>query len=46
MIATTAACQTKEQHVAMVGIRSIDEGEQKWLDKGTIHCMTMDVVKE
>ena len=46
MVATTAACQTKEEHVAMVGIRSIDEGEQKWLDKGTINYMTMDAVKE
>jgi len=46
MIATTAACQTRQEHVAMVGIRSIDEGEQKLLDEGNIHCMTMDVVRE
>jgi arginase len=46
MIATTAACQTRKEHVAMVGIRSIDEGEQKLLDEGNIHCMTMDVVRK
>ena len=46
MIATTAACQTRQEHVAMVGVRAIDKGEQKWLDEGTIHCMTMDDVRE
>ena len=46
MLETTAPCRISEEHVAMVGTRSIDEGEQKWLDEGTIHCMTMDVVKE
>ena len=46
MIATTADCQTRKEHVAMVGIRSIDEGEQKLLDEGNIHCMTMDVVRK
>jgi len=46
MLATTATCQTKEEHVAMVGIRSMDEGEKNWIDEGNIHCMTMDVVKK
>jgi len=46
MLETTAPCRISEEHVAMVGTRSIDEGEQKWLDEGIIHCMTMDVVKE
>ena len=46
MLETTAPCRTSEEHVAMVGTRSIDEGEQKWLDEGTINCMTMDVVIE
>ena len=45
MLATTATCQTKEEHVAMVGIRSADKGEQKWIDEGNIHCMTMDEVR-
>ena len=46
MVATTAACQTRQEHVAMVGIRSVDEGEQKLLDEDNIHCMTMDVVRK
>ena len=46
MLETTAPCRISEEHVAMVGTRSIDEDEQKWLDEGTIQCMTMDVVKE
>jgi arginase len=41
MLEATSDCQTREEHVAMVGIRSIDEGEQNWLDNGTIDCMTM-----
>jgi arginase len=46
MLQTTNACQTLDAHVAMVGVRSADEGEQRWLDEGKIHCMTMDVVRE
>ncbi len=46
MLATTKSCNTLEEHVAMVGIRDIDSGEQKWLDKGTIHCMNMEIVTE
>ena len=30
----------------MIGIRAADEGEQRWLDEGKIHCMTMDTVRE
>ena len=46
MLATTATCQTRQEHVAMVGVRDIDPGEQMWLDEGTINCMTMDEVRE
>ena len=46
MCDATSACQTREEHVAMVGVRDIDEGEQHWLDEGKIHCMTMDAVRE
>ena len=46
MLATTATCQTRPKHVAMVGVRDIDPGEQMWLDEGTINCMTMDEVRE
>lgn len=46
MLQTTNACQTLDAHVAMVGVRSADAGEQRWLDEGKIHCMTMDVVRE
>ena len=46
MIKMTKLCQTREEHVAMVGIRSIDAGEQQWLDEGVINCLTMDMVNE
>jgi len=46
MLATTAACQTQQEHVAMVGVREIDPGEQAWLNEGKINCMTMDEVRE
>ena len=45
MLATTAACQTQQEHVAMVGVREIDPGEQAWLDEGKINCMTMEDVR-
>lgn len=46
MLQATTECQTREEHVAMVGVRSIDEGEQRWLDEGTIHCLKMVDVYE
>jgi len=46
MCTATAECRTREEHVAMVGVRDIDDGEQLWLDEGRIHCMTMDTVHE
>ena len=46
MLGATSASQTRDEHVAMVGIRSIDEGEQQWLNDGRIRCMTMDAVHE
>ena len=46
MCRATSACQTRDEHVAMVGVRDIDDGEQIWLDEGKIHCMTMDEVHE
>jgi arginase len=46
MCRATSACQTRQEHVAMVGVRDIDLGEQRWLDEGKIHCMTMDTVRE
>lgn len=46
LLTATTDCQTQEDHVAMVGVRSIDEGEQKWLDEGKINCMTMDDVHQ
>ena len=46
MVKTTESCQTRDEHVAMIGIRAADEGEQRWLDEGKIHCMTMDTVRE
>ena len=46
MCDATSACQTRDEHVAMVGVRDIDVGEQHWLDEGRIHCMTMDAVRE
>ena len=46
MLQTTSTCQTKQEHVAMLGVRDIDEGEQKWLDEGVIRCFTMDIVRE
>jgi arginase len=44
MLETTSACQTQEAHVAMVGTRDIDAGEQRRIDEGNITCMTMDMV--
>jgi arginase len=44
MLQTTHECQTREEQVAMVGIRTLDSGEQKWLDEGKIHCMQMEDV--
>tara|TARA_X000000368_G_scaffold390855_1_gene354400 strand:- start:817 stop:1710 length:894 start_codon:yes stop_codon:yes gene_type:complete len=44
MLETTKLCKTLEDHVAMVGIRDADPGEQRWIDEGTINCMTMDTV--
>jgi len=44
MLAATKDANIHEAHVAMVGVRSIDDGEQKWLDEGNIKCMTMDDV--
>ena len=46
MLATTATCQTRQEHVAMVGVREIDPGEQNWLNEGKINCMAMDEVRE
>ena len=46
MRATTRDCQTRQEHVAMVGIRSIDDGEQRWLDEGNINYMTMGDIQE
>ena len=46
MCTATAECRPREEHVAMVGVRDIDDGEQLWLDEGRIHCMTMDAVCE
>jgi len=46
MCETTSACKTREEHVAMVGVRDIDEGEQRWLDEGKIKCMKMKDVHE
>ena len=47
MLATTTTCQTRQEHVAMVGVRGdIDAGEQMWLDEGKINCMAMDEVRE
>ncbi len=46
MLAATSESQTLDEHVAMVGIRSIDEGEQQRLNDGSINCMTMDAVHE
>ena len=43
---TTSVCKTQEEHVAMVGVRDIDDGEQRWLDEGNIKCMTMQDVHE
>jgi len=45
MLATTATCQTRQEHVAMVGVREIDPGEQNWLNEGKINCMTMEDVR-
>ena len=46
MLATTATCQTRQEHVAMVGVRATDVGEQNWLDEGNINCMKMDEVRK
>ncbi|HIA13172.1 MAG TPA: hypothetical protein EYO40_01445 [Phycisphaerales bacterium] len=46
MLRAANACQTKEKHVAMIGTRDIDAGEQKWIDEGVITCMTMGYVNE
>ncbi|MDP7009172.1 MAG: arginase family protein [Phycisphaerales bacterium] len=46
MLEVTQSCQMQDAHVAMVGIRSIDAGEQAWLDEGNINCMTMDMVRD
>ena len=34
MLEATAACQTQEAHVAMVGTRAIDAGEQRRIERG------------
>jgi arginase len=46
MRGATSECQTREEHVAMVGVRDIDEGEQLWLDEGKIKCMKMSDIHE
>ena len=46
MLVATSECRTRDEHVAMVGVRDIDPGEQRWLDEGKIHCVTMDEVHE
>ena len=46
MLEATKSCQTSDAHVAMVGIRAIDDAEQAWLDEGVIQCMKMDAVHE
>jgi len=46
MCETTCACQTRKEHVAMVGVRDIDEGEQQRLDAWNLHCMKMDEVRK
>ena len=46
MCNAASACLTKDNQVAMVGIREIDAGEQQWLDEGNITCHTMEYVAE
>jgi arginase len=46
MVHATQDCKTIDTHVAMVGVRSIDSGEQRWLDEGNINCMKMSQVRD
>ncbi len=46
MLAATKEVNISDFHVAMVGVRSVDESEKKWLDEGRISCMTMDHVNK
>ena len=45
MVKATEACETIDSHVAMIGVRSVDSGEQRWLDEGNIHCVKMSEVR-
>ena len=38
-------CKTRDNQVAMIGTRDIDDGELTWLNEGNINCMTMDFVR-
>lgn len=46
MLKATEDCSTIDTHVAMVGVRSVDAGEQRWLDEGNINCMKMSQVRD
>ena len=46
MVRATEDCKTIDSHVAMVGIRSVDSGEQRWLDEGNINCIRMSQVRD
>ena len=46
MVQATQDCKTIDTHVAMVGVRAIDSGEQRWLDEGNINCMKMSQVRD
>ena len=46
MLEAAQSCLTKDQQVAMIGIRDIDQGELKWIEEGNINCMTMNDVRE
>ena len=46
MLRVAEDCLTKDHQVAMVGVREIDTGEQRWLDEGNITCHTMGNVNE
>ena len=46
MVQATQDCKTIDSHVAMIGVRSVDSGEQRWLDEGNINCMKMSQVRD
>ena len=45
MLQATKECKTIDSHVAMIGVRAVDSGEQRWLDEGNINCMKMSQVR-